>query len=213
MALGAGLIGGERPSNRTDIAYLFYLPFSMMFVSSDKLHRQTAPLFMRSEQAFVWGQDLKAALKAVNEHFLKLPEEEREKGISAFAHAPPAGNLVADLWDKFLRKGYRDGTEGQDGPRERRRLIMPGCFPRRRSAGSFGGICTASAAKRAAKRCASPALNAAMCAWRVLSRCAKPTAACRARSASSPRLGSCAGRRAGRSACRLAGASTGQGQS
>src|SRR6266567_2297512 len=24
VALGAGLIGGERPSNRTDIAYLFY---------------------------------------------------------------------------------------------------------------------------------------------------------------------------------------------
>jgi hypothetical protein len=47
VALGAGLIGGERPSNRTDIAYLFYLPFSMVFVSSDDLHRRTAPLFMR----------------------------------------------------------------------------------------------------------------------------------------------------------------------
>lgn len=123
MALGAGLIGGERPSNRTDIAYLFYLPFSMMFVSSDKLHRQTAPLFMRSEQAFVWGQDLKAALKAVNEHFLKLPEEEREKGISAFAHAPPAGNLVADLWDKFLRKGYRDEPRVKMDPEKEAELV------------------------------------------------------------------------------------------
>ena len=64
VALGAGLIGGERPSNRTDIAYLFYLPFSMVFVSSDDLHRRTAPLFMRPDQAFVWGIDLKPALKA-----------------------------------------------------------------------------------------------------------------------------------------------------
>jgi hypothetical protein len=111
IALGAGLIGGERPSNRTDIAYLFYLPFAMMFVSSDKLHRRTAALFRRPEQSFIWGPDLKAALKAVNEHFLQLPEAERDKGISAFAHAPPDGNLVADLWDKFLRKGYR--TEPQ----------------------------------------------------------------------------------------------------
>jgi hypothetical protein len=108
IALGAGLIGGERPSNRTDIAYLFYLPFSMIFVSSDDLHRRTVPLFMRPEQAFAWGIDLKAALKTVNEHFLKLPEEERDKGISSFAHSPPAGNLVADLWDRFMRKGYRD---------------------------------------------------------------------------------------------------------
>ena len=107
IALGAGLIG-ERPSNRTDIAYLFYLPFSMVFVSSDDLHRRTAPLFMRSDQAFVWGIDLKQALKAINDHFLQLPEEEREKGISAFAHSPPDGNLVAELWDRFMREGYRD---------------------------------------------------------------------------------------------------------
>jgi len=108
VALGAGLIGGERPSNRTDIAYLFYLPFSMVFVSSDDLHRRTAPLFMRPDQAFVWGIDLKQALKTINNHFLQLPEEELDKGISAFAHSPPAGNLVAELWDRFMRKTYRD---------------------------------------------------------------------------------------------------------
>jgi hypothetical protein len=107
VALGAGLIG-ERPSNRTDIAYLFYLPFSMVFVSSDDLHRKCAPQFMRADQDFVWGIDLKGALKAVNDHFSELPEAEREKGIRAFAHYPPAGNLVADLWDRFMRKGYRD---------------------------------------------------------------------------------------------------------
>jgi len=108
IALGAGLIGGERPSNRTDIAYLFYLPFSTVFVSSDDLHRRAAPLFMRADQAFVWGIDLKQALRATNIHFLQLPEEDREKGISAFAHSPPAGNLVAELWDRFMRRGYRD---------------------------------------------------------------------------------------------------------
>jgi len=38
----------------------------MVFVSSDDLHRRTAPLFMRPDQAFVWGIDLKQALKAIN---------------------------------------------------------------------------------------------------------------------------------------------------
>jgi hypothetical protein len=108
VALGAGLIGSERPSNRTDIAYLFYLPFSMVFVSSDDLHRRSTPLFMRPDQAFAWGIDVKQALRAINDHFLLLPEEELEKGISAFAHSPPEGNLVAELWDRFMRTGYRD---------------------------------------------------------------------------------------------------------
>ena len=123
IALGAGRIGAERPSNRTDIAYLFYLPFAMVFVSSDKLHRNTAPLFMRPDQSFVWGLDLKAALKSINEHFLKLPEAEREKGISAIAHVQPAGNLVADLWDKFLRKGYRDEPQVKMEPEKEAGLV------------------------------------------------------------------------------------------
>ena len=37
IAVGASLISASRPSNRVDIAYLFYLPFCMAFVSSDKL--------------------------------------------------------------------------------------------------------------------------------------------------------------------------------
>lgn len=123
IALGSGRIGTERPSNRTDIAYLFYLPFAMMFVSTDKLHRNTAPLFMRPDQSFVWGPDLKAALKSINQHFLKLPEAEREKGLHAIAHAPPAGNLVADLWDKFLRKGYRDEPREKMAPEKEAEIV------------------------------------------------------------------------------------------
>jgi hypothetical protein len=45
LALGADLIGRERRSNKIDIAYLYYLPFCMIFTSRDKLHQKTAPLF------------------------------------------------------------------------------------------------------------------------------------------------------------------------
>jgi hypothetical protein len=34
IALAAGLISPDRASNRTDIAYLFYLPFCTTFVST-----------------------------------------------------------------------------------------------------------------------------------------------------------------------------------
>lgn len=107
IAVAANLISANRPSNRTDIAYLFYLPFCMMFVSSDKLHRRTAKLFMRADQEFVWGPDLKADLKRLNEHYLKLPDEEREKGILQIAHHPPINGdfLTTILWRKWMGPG------------------------------------------------------------------------------------------------------------
>jgi hypothetical protein len=104
MALTSGLISPDRPSNRIDIAYLFYLPFCMVFASSDKLHRRCAPLFLRSDQDFVWGQDLKADLQRINELYLALSESERERGINAFAPVPPesGGYLTTQLWDRYL---------------------------------------------------------------------------------------------------------------
>lgn len=95
----------------------------MVFVSQDDLHRKSAPLFMRADQNFVWGVDLKGALKSVNDHFSELPETEREMGIRAFAHYPPTGNLVADLWDRFMRKGYRDEQPVKLDPEQEADLV------------------------------------------------------------------------------------------
>ncbi|WP_431203806.1 hypothetical protein ACQ86E_00895 [Bradyrhizobium betae] len=59
VAIGKKLISPDRASNRVDMAYLFYLPFSMIFISNDKLHQRAAPLFMTDKQIFVDGDDLK----------------------------------------------------------------------------------------------------------------------------------------------------------
>jgi hypothetical protein len=63
---------------------------------------------MRRDQQVVWGIDLKAALRSVNAHFLKLPEAERDKGIMSFAGVPPPDNLIGDIWEKHLRRGLRN---------------------------------------------------------------------------------------------------------
>lgn len=106
VALGAGMIATGRPSNRIDISYLFYLPFSMIFVSSDRLHQRCAPIFLRQDQEFVWGEDLKADLKRINEHYLRLPDNEKEKGIMKFARRPPpeASTLIHELWKRHLNR-------------------------------------------------------------------------------------------------------------
>ena len=79
IALAAHLISTGRASSRIDIAYLFYLPFCTLFVSGDKLHRKCAPVFLRSDQEFVWGFHLKAELARLNGEFAKLPEAEKER--------------------------------------------------------------------------------------------------------------------------------------
>ncbi|MFC1840856.1 hypothetical protein ACFL1N_14855, partial [Thermodesulfobacteriota bacterium] len=102
----SNLISKEKVSNKVDISYLFYLPFCMIFVSSDKIHRRCTPLFLRDDQMFVWGEDLKADLKRIDEYYDKVPESEKEKGLIAIAHRPPIDEdlLVASIYDRFLPK-------------------------------------------------------------------------------------------------------------
>ena len=55
LGIYRGFISGERASNKVDMAYLYYLPFAMVFVSGDRLHRRTAPLFLRDESVLSDG--------------------------------------------------------------------------------------------------------------------------------------------------------------
>lgn len=104
LALAAHLISTERASNRLDIAYLYYLPFCMLFVSCDRLHQRCAPLFLRKDQEFVWGGDLKADLQRLNGHYAVLPEATKEQGVMKFASGPPNEGdfLVTKIWDRHL---------------------------------------------------------------------------------------------------------------
>jgi len=88
--------------HRMDMTYLFYLPFCQFFVSQDRIHQDCAPLFLRQYQDFIWGPDLKNALKSLNDRYAALPEDEKKKSIYEIAPFPPTDgeNLVAKLWDK-----------------------------------------------------------------------------------------------------------------
>ena len=109
IALAANLISSDRPSNRMDVAYLWYLPFCKVFVSSDKLHQKCAPLFIRRYQEFLWGPELKAGLKAVDGHFRGYPEDVKNEGVMSFANSPPKEGefLISKIWDRHL-PGWRD---------------------------------------------------------------------------------------------------------
>ena len=115
LAIAAGFIAKERASNKADIAYLYYLPFCMVFASMDKLHARTVTPFLKGQQQFVWGADLKADLKRIDEHYSALPEETKARGVMSFAHAPPMEGdfLTTRLWDEFMAPHWRKPRESR----------------------------------------------------------------------------------------------------
>lgn len=110
LCASRGFIAPERVSNKVDMAYLYYLPFCMAFVSGDKLHARTAELFMEHDQQFVKAEQLKSALKELSEYYEAHMEEIEKVGLMRYVAYPPTDkeNLVSELWDKFMRPNWRD---------------------------------------------------------------------------------------------------------
>lgn len=110
LGIAADLIGRDRPSNKIDVAYLYYLPFCMVFASNDRLHGRLVPLFLGRDQAFVEGSELKRDLRCLDEYYSKLSDEIKQRGVMTFATYPPREGefLTTSLWDRFLPKWHEN---------------------------------------------------------------------------------------------------------
>ncbi len=115
LAIGGDLISRERPSNKIDLAYLYYLPFCYIFTSNDSLHQRTVPCFLNANQLYLKGTDLKADLSRLDDYYSQLPDAVKERGIISFAKRPPhEGFLITQLWDRFMRSDWRDDVTRSD---------------------------------------------------------------------------------------------------
>lgn len=96
-----GVESKDRPSHRIDLAYLYYLPFCDVFVSTDKLHKRLVPHFLRKDQLFVNGSDFKTGLHRLDEYYSQYQEQIAEVGFLSFAQSPPQDikNGISDIWD------------------------------------------------------------------------------------------------------------------
>lgn len=115
LCMNSSFISKERPSNKIDFAYLYYLPFCRVFVSNDNLHSRTVPLFLKRGQKFIAGADLKAGLKELDEYYSKLPEDVKEKGVMSFASYPPrdVNTFIGQLFNE-LGWAWQKDAEGKD---------------------------------------------------------------------------------------------------
>ena len=82
----------------------------MVFASNDKLHINIAPLFLRENQTFVCGTDLKADLSKLDKYYDAFSDEIKKRGVISFAFYPPTDNsfLITRLWDKHMSSTWRE---------------------------------------------------------------------------------------------------------
>lgn len=109
LGIAADLISRVRQSHQVDFAYLYYLPFCKVFISSDNLHVRVAPFFIRSDQTFINGSEFKADLAKLDQHYSAFPEEVKSRGVVSFAFCPPDDTsfLTTRLWDKYMASTWR----------------------------------------------------------------------------------------------------------
>jgi hypothetical protein len=120
LAIAADLISKERPSNKIDLAYLYYLPFCHIFTSNDNLHERVVPVFLRKDQSFVKGTELKADLRKLDEHYSTLPDHVKAEGLHHFAKDPPTEGdfLVSRLYDTHRPGGRKEKAERKELSKE-----------------------------------------------------------------------------------------------
>jgi hypothetical protein len=99
--LGRGFIG-PRPSHYVDLQYLFYAPFCMVFVSSDKFHREMWPA-TSDVNTFVWGPDLKKELQQRIQIYSALSEQERRAHGYPFFPVEIPDSIIHQVWQKYIR--------------------------------------------------------------------------------------------------------------
>src|SRR6185295_19857457 len=116
LGVHRGFISGERASNKADMAYLYYLPFTMVFISGDNLHRRTVSLFLREDQSYLERDEFKAALGEMDEHYDQLPDEIKQLGVMRFASYPPSSiyNAITSEWDRHMRPDWRETAKSQE---------------------------------------------------------------------------------------------------
>lgn len=108
-----------RSSNRIDVEYLMYLPFTRVFSSSDNLHSDLFPVFARVDQLFISGPHLKASLAEIAQYYEDLPVWRKEQGSFAYADYPPVemDNAVTKAYDKVI-PDWRDRATQPKQPRD-----------------------------------------------------------------------------------------------
>jgi len=102
-----------RKTDIIDLQYLYYLPFVTIFTSHDRFHKTFAPLFLRDDQQFILGNDLKSDLQSIVKLRDAVPEKERDEWMEKHKNFPPEqpDSFSYRTWKEGATPNYKDWTE------------------------------------------------------------------------------------------------------
>jgi hypothetical protein len=105
LALIYNLISTRR-TNIIDLEYIYYLPFCMAFSSSDKFHQILVPHYIRDDQRFVPGPDLKADLTRLAQEWDVNFQKDMKAWDAKYGSGPPenTNSVVYKLWRELSPK-------------------------------------------------------------------------------------------------------------
>jgi hypothetical protein len=108
LGLTNGHISTSRHSkSRIDLEYLYYVPFSKVFCSNDKFHKDLAPHLVTKQFTFITGFDLKKDLKRIADEFTALNPEAQQQRLKGNYCYPPElpESFTAEIWRKLIKAG------------------------------------------------------------------------------------------------------------
>lgn len=99
------------PTHLIDVQYLYYLPFCMVLVSDDRVHKLLAPVLMRDDQTFVVAPEFKRDLARIVQFWTGLePAARRRMEYALGVYPPPAkGSIALGLWKKHMKEWSGSG--------------------------------------------------------------------------------------------------------
>jgi hypothetical protein len=106
IGVTSGLIPTSKKAKALcDVQYLNYLPFAHAFCTNDRLQQLLSQYFLREEQVFIWGQDLKKDLGIIALCYRHMTEEDRKYYELHYGHYPPPiiGSITYTLWQNVMR--------------------------------------------------------------------------------------------------------------
>jgi len=110
-----------RPTNRIDLEYCFYLPFTLGFSSGDQLHRDLFEHVALPKNDFCYGDDLKHDFRRLLSH--REHDPEALEAVKPPELAPDS--FTCRMWEKHMKpvSQRRENLAKSLSPEEQQRLI------------------------------------------------------------------------------------------
>ena len=106
LALANNLVG-TKPTNRIDLEYLFYAPFTNGFSSCDKFLVKMSQIALPEAQMFIHGHDLRDDLLSLTRLWEQFTTEEAEEERQTPGPPEKESSVTHKVWQRYMKPGYR----------------------------------------------------------------------------------------------------------